>query len=245
MIQLFYYQNMNLGDELSRYIVEKLSGDSVTYCNPFSLKKFLRNHLSAVKQRISGHKDRIPNLLAFSRKRVLIAVGSLIEHSTPHCIVWGTGMAQKEILPTGGEFLITRGYESKKLLEAHGFDVKSSLAGDPALLMPRIFHPWVEKVKGRIGVIPHVSEFEELSNRFKGKDKFELIDFRTRNVESILCKLLSCELVYSSSLHGIILSHAYGIDCIRFKNNALGGGVIINFWIICHLWLFLIMIHFL
>lgn len=224
MIRLFYYQNKNLGDQLSRYIVEKLSGDSVTYCNPYSFKNYVRNHLSAVKQLLSGHSDRIPTLLAFSRKKVLIAVGSLIEHSTSHCVVWGTGMAQAQLIPVGGVFLITRGYKSKILLEKYGYKVKSSLAGDPALLMPIIYHPCVKKVKGRIGIIPHVSEYVELANLFRDNDKFELIDFRTRNVEETLQKLLACERIYSSSLHGIILSHAYGIDCYRFKNNVLGGG---------------------
>lgn len=224
MIRLFYYQNLNLGDQLSFYIVKKLSEKEIVYCNPFSFYRYLRNHLSAIKHILKGHKNRIPILCAFSREKVLIAVGSLIEHSTNNCVVWGTGMAQKEKVPMGGEFLITRGYESKKLLEDCGFTVISRSAGDPALLMPKIFCPIVRKIKGKIGIVPHVSEFSEVQNYFCGKEKFELIDFRTKDVEGTITQLLSCEFVYSSSLHGIILCHAYGINCIRFKNNEIGGG---------------------
>ena len=45
MIKLFYYST-NFGDELSRYIVEKLSGDKVKFTYPWSLRLFVRNVLA-------------------------------------------------------------------------------------------------------------------------------------------------------------------------------------------------------
>lgn len=224
MIRLYYYNNNNLGDELSRYIVEKLSGENVKYCNPFSWKRFFHNYLSAIKQLIFNHQERIPKLLAFSSKKVLICVGSLIESSSSRCIVWGTGWAQNNIFPTGGHFLITRGYESKKLLEKIGFKVHSNMAGDPALLMPLLYSPNCEKSKGKIAIIPHVSEFDNIVSSFSNESEFTIINFRTIDIEETINILLTCDFVYSSSLHGIILSHAYGISCVRFKCKEIGGG---------------------
>lgn len=229
MIRVFYYFN-NVGDELSRYIVEKLSGEKVKYCNPFSWSTLVHNYCSAIKQLLFNHIDVIPQLLAFSSKKVLVGVGSLIESSTSNCIIWGAGMAQANKLPKGGNFLITRGYESKKLLENNGFIVKSKLAGDPALLMPIIFNPKSERIKGRIGVIPHISEYKEINSLLLGTG-FEIINFRTNQIEETIKLLLTCDFIYSSSLHGIILSHAYGIKCVRFFKNDIGG-VISNLEII-------------
>ena len=49
-------------------------------------------------------------------------------------------------------------------------------------------------------------------------------------IEEIIDSIVSCEKVYSSSLHGIIVSHAYNIPCewVKFSNNILGDNT--KFW---------------
>lgn len=224
MIPLFYYDNLNLGDSLSPWIVERLSGDQVVYKVPLSLKKILRRVATAIHLIILGKCGLVCKQLSFTLKPIIIAVGSLLEHSTNRCVCWGTGMAQPTKKIQGGRFIMTRGKLSRQVLIEQGFIVESEICGDPALLMPRLFCPNVEPVSGRIGVIPHVSEFETVCEKISKNKNFYLIDFRTKDVSEAISKLLSCEYVYSSSLHGLILCHAYGIPCSWFQINVFKGG---------------------
>ena len=162
--------------------------------------------------------------LSFTLKPVLIAVGSLLEASTKNAVCWGTGMAQQNKIPSGGRFIMTRGFLSKKILEDSGYTVESKICGDPAFLMPVIFNPVVANNKQKVGIIPHVSQVEVVKNILSKKNEFEIIDFRSTNVEENISILKSCSFVYSSSLHGIILCHAYGIPCLWFYFTELGGG---------------------
>ncbi len=224
MIKLFWYNNNNFGDEISPYIVEKLSGDKVCFRQTLSLRHLLINSAKSINQCIKGNFSIAKKLMAFSFKPVLIAVGSLLESSTPKSICWGTGMAQRAIKPTGGRFIITRGFLSKKVLEEYGYHVESTIAGDPAILMPLLFNPAVNVQQRCVGIIPHVSEYRSICQLLDGVNSIKVVDFRTADVEKTICLLKSFSVVYSSSLHGLILCHAYGIPCIWFQNNSLPGG---------------------
>ena len=156
MIYLFYYKN-NLGDILSYYIIKKISGEDIRFTNPLSIKIVMHDLLSFGKLLIKRQWKTAASRITFSFKPVIIGVGSLLEHSTSNCITWGTGMAQKHMIPSGGRFLITRGYLSKQVLENVGFKVESEICGDPALLMPLLYKPNIEIMTDKIGVIPHIS----------------------------------------------------------------------------------------
>ena len=43
---------------------------------------------------------------------------------------------------------------------------------------------------------------------------YKIIDLRTTDIESVICEILSCKYILSTSLHGIIVSHAYGIPAL-------------------------------
>lgn len=224
MIPLFYYDNPNLGDSLSPWIVENLTGERIVYKYPYSVGNVYRKLLTSVHLLLIGKWRLAFKQFSFSFHPIIIAVGSLLEHSTTKCIVWGTGMAQPSKTPQGGRFIMTRGQLSRKVLLDNGFKVESEICGDPALLMPLLYHPQVSTVSGRIGIIPHVSEFDVAKEKLSENDVFFFIDFRTNNVENTISQLLTCEYVYSSSLHGLILCHAYGIPCSWFQINVFKGG---------------------
>lgn len=224
MINLFWYNNPNFGDMLSPYIVSSFSGESISFKNPLSLSGFLRNNLLAFKFALKGRFGLAKRLASFTRKPVIIAVGSLLEHSTKYCICWGTGMAQKSLKPSGGRFIMTRGFLSKTVLEEAGFKVESDICGDPALLMPLLISPKIKSIHHRIGVIPHVSEVDEVRECLKNDAQKVIIDFRTKEYEPTIRELLECSFVYSSSLHGLILCHAYGIPCLWFQVHKFAGG---------------------
>lgn len=224
MTPLFYYDISNFGDSLSPWIVQNLTNDKVVYKYPYSVKNVLRNLATSIHLLAIGKSNLAIRQLSFTLKPVIIAVGSLLEHSTKRCVAWGTGMAQPTKIPHGGRFIMTRGKLSRSVLVENGFAVESEICGDPALLMPLLCHPQVEPIEGRIGVIPHVSEYEYVKEQLANHKDFYFLDFRTKEVNETISKLLTCQYVYSSSLHGLILCHAYGIPCSWFQVNVFKGG---------------------
>lgn len=80
--------------------------------------------------------------------------------------------------------------------------------GDPALLIPEIFNPPVEK-KYEVGVIVRWPEADWKACKIDPSVK--VIDFGTKKIEQTLSDILSCKRILSSSLHGVILADAYNI----------------------------------
>ena len=154
-----------------------------------------------------------------------LCIGSIIEsRSNEHSIIWGAGciskdkpfMKPKKVLAVRGP--LTR----KRLLEA-GVECPE-IYGDPALLLP-LYYKSVRKKKYKIGVIPHYVDknckiVDEL--RLEG---IKIIDVQNYvNFTDVIDEVNECELVLSSSLHGLILSDAYGIPNIwvEFSQNIIG-----------------------
>lgn len=106
-----------------------------------------------------------------------------------------------------------------------GFDVPE-VYGDPALLLPRYFAPKIEK-KYKYGIVPHYADYKIVENWFKTCDDIYLIDMMTNDVESKTIEFLQCEKIISSSLHGIIIAHAYGIPAVwqKFSHSVFGDDI--------------------
>lgn len=58
---------------------------------------------------------------------------------------------------------------------------------------------------------------------FKEKygDLYKVIDLRTRDIKRVIIEITSCRRILSTSLHGIIVSHAYGIPALWIRHNVL------------------------
>lgn len=67
-------------------------------------------------------------------------------------------------------------------------------------------------------MISNMINYEDLKIIFGNSIEFEVINMMTSNVEETIDKITSCKFIYSCSLHGLILSHAYGIPCIWFQD---------------------------
>ena len=106
-----------------------------------------------------------------------------------------------------------------------GYDCPE-IYGDIGLLLSKFYNPSVVK-KYKLGIIPHFSEYEKCVTLFGNMKNVLVIDL-CRDIEPVIDDILSCEQTMSSSLHGIIESHAYGISCCWFMFNdteqKLGGG---------------------
>jgi pyruvyltransferase len=137
----------------------------------------------------------------------LLGVGSILESAKQNDVVWGSGFIRDQLpvnIP-GLRVLATRGPLSARIL---GSDCK--VFGDPALLLPLMYNPKQHK-NCKVGLIPHYVEakhprWAELA-RIRGN---RVINVRQpwKNFVDAICE---CEVVTSSSLHGVIIAEAYGI----------------------------------
>ena len=143
----------------------------------------------------------------------LLAIGSIIPHIKTNDIVWGSGLARDILVkqPTGLNILALRGP-----LTAKGIKSDCTCFGDPALLLPKMYNPKV-KVVNKLGTIPHYIEKGKIDGEF-------LIDIED-NWKEVVHDIKSCEIIASSSLHGIVVAEAYGIPAIWIEpsNKIIGG----------------------
>lgn len=197
----------NFGDLLSRYIVEKLSGLEIE-------KYYWRN--------IDVHLD---------------AVGSILdcEEICAPSVIWGSGFLSSQSylkikLVKLRQFLrrkygnpqicAVRGLLTNDIIKKAGL-ASSNVFGDPALLLPAIYKPIAIKKKYKIGIILHYSH---INGRLDSTDegvKFIDINRKYSDIETFIDEVLECDFILSSSLHGIIISNAYEIPCVRLKINGL------------------------
>ncbi|MBN2572306.1 MAG: glycosyltransferase [Ignavibacteriales bacterium] len=199
----------NFGDELSPYIIERIFNvrihNSKSYGPYYNIRERLFNKLLKPLSKLELHYKIVP--------KEIFAVGSVIRFSKKNTLVWGSGIIDKNDKILGGKFLAVRGYKTKKRLEELGLN-PPDVMGDPALLMPLIYHPRVIKTK-ILGIIPHYVDIDMFSKTSEAD--ILIIDLRSSNIEEVIDKIISCEYIISSSLHGLIVSHAYNIPALWFK----------------------------
>ncbi len=191
----------NYGDLLGKYLVGKISGKKVVFAWP---SKFSINDFFAP---------------------IYVTVGSILTNVNYKCIVWGSGIISQQATIKKAKFLSVRGPQTRKFLINLGYKVPE-IYGDPALLLPRYFNPVIEK-KYRYGIIPHYNDLKTVKEWYKDKADMVLIDMMTEDIESKTMEFLQCEKIISSSLHGIIIAHAYGIPAVwqKFSDKVFGDDI--------------------
>jgi len=191
----------NYGDLLGVYIVEKMSQKQVVFAHP--------------KKR--SFKDLL--------QPIYVTAGSILAHVNKKCIVWGSGIIKKDQVVKPAKFLAVRGPETRNNLLKQGYDVPE-IYGDPGLLLPRYYNPVITK-KYKLGIIPHYVDIEIAIQLTSNQSDIHIIDLMTNDIEKTTDQILQCKRVISSSLHGLIVSHAYGIPAvwIQFSDNLFGDNI--------------------
>ncbi len=171
-------------------------------------------------EKISGKKP----VVAPPSQQHILAVGSILRIANQNSIVWGSGFISKKgnIKYKPLKVCAVRGPLTRKLLLKKGIETPE-IYGDPALLMPRFYHPKVEK-KYKLGVIPHYRDIQHPVVKQLEQQGAHILDI-TKSAEAFIDDLLECEHTISSSLHGLIASDSYGIpnQWITLKNELTGG----------------------
>jgi len=152
-----------------------------------------------------------------SGRKHLYAVGSILTAGLQDATVWGSGVLNPVISyrleKRKFDVRSVRGPLTRIVLTDYGYKVPE-IFGDPAMLMPEIYQPADTEKKYRYGLILHKDYRSE--NDLSGEESLK-IDICTSDYKDFINKIVSCDMIISSSLHGIILAEAYGVRAVLLK----------------------------
>lgn len=221
-----YYYQKNFGDELSRYLVEKLVENvDVVRCKPFSFQKIVKDIIRYV---LHPSKANLYSLCLYKPlTRKYIVTGSIIEEADCSTVVWGAGvscLATK--IPSRCEIISVRGPLTLDCIKKAGLATKGIGMGDPALLLPLIYNPVGIGKSCQLGIVVHNIDSEYIISDIISRHvdtKIRIIKLNTANIEKVVQAILECTFILSTSLHGIIVAHSYNISARWIEHNPLLG----------------------
>ena len=156
------------------------------------------------------------------KKRHMNSVGATIFSSYQTTTIWGSGVHHAE-----GIFLKSlhyfplrrldirsvRGPLSREVLLSMGHKCPE-VYGDPAVLMPLIYQPHVDKTNEVLVIVQIRSEV-----KFRAAHPgLNMVSMNINDYKSVIDAIASSKKVISSSLHGIILAESYGVPAVMFRS---------------------------
>lgn len=192
--------NNNWGDDINKYFFEDISRCKVRCINHSMLFKIIK-------------------------VRSYSCIGSIIGYfNAKHYEVWGSGLIErnKRIRYLPDKIHSVRGPLTREELLKKGVSCPEQY-GDPALLISRYYRKLVDKTYAW-GIIPHYSDENNPVLQEFLESHSDVILISMRNYDDwheIMEKILSCNRVISSSLHGLIMADSYGVrNCwVKFSDN--------------------------
>jgi pyruvyltransferase len=152
-------------------------------------------------------------------------IGSIIHelYINKNAIICGAGIGSRnEKFDRPNKVIMVRGPITRQRFLELRFECPE-VYGDPMLAFPKFYNPSISK-KYKIGIIPHIIDTDIMRIKLKEinekhKLNYRLIDLNVtaNQVESVICDILECDYTISSSLHGLIASHAYNIPTMWLK----------------------------
>lgn len=200
----FGLQAENFGDNLMADLLEVF----------FSLK------VNYVKQR-SAELLGVGSILdSYYRRKKRVSLLSRRPWRTLH--VWGSGFMDENsaaVWPQRLKFHAVRGpLTAARISQPH------LPLGDPALLLPMLW-PANGVKRFAVGIVPHFATLSLFRDRYESilPKNWHIIDLLQKPKE--ICALISaCDVVISSSLHGLIVADAFGVPSRWMKpENAIKG----------------------
>ncbi|MEP2770530.1 MAG: polysaccharide pyruvyl transferase family protein [Fulvivirga sp.] len=176
-------------------------------------------------EKITGKTVRFQKTSRMPWPKTHMVIGSILAAAKRNCIIWGAGLIDRKTKVGPAIFYAVRGPLTREILIKQGHKVPE-VYGDPAILLPRFLKPKVIS-NAEIGIIPHIVDYEMV--KVKVDDRIKVIDL-TKDIEEVVKDICSCSFTFSSSLHGIIVSHAYGIPSrwVKFSDKLYGDGIKFN-----------------
>lgn len=214
--KIFWYRGQkcrNFGDLISPYLYTKFTQKEPKFVNP------------------TKNPDK---------QHIYLTVGSILSWSNPNTIIWGSGIiSKKERLKKPHKVISTRGPLTYQHFKTKFPKLKlpnPPIYGDPALLLPRFYQPNQTTRKYQLGIVPHKVDYKKIKQLLKGTKlntntniKLIKLDIPYTNeaIHRVIDEINECEHILSSSLHGIIVAHAYQIPAtwVKFSNKLYGDDI--------------------
>lgn len=154
-----------------------------------------------------------------------LVIGSILGGANERAEVWGSGFIHENEQVIGPPRAVhaVRGPLSRERLLKQGVDCPE-VYGDPALLLPRFFNPQVSK-RYSVGIIPHyIDKAHSWLEPWRRDPQVLVLDVEG-GIQKFVRAVKSCEVILSSSLHGLICADAYGVPnaWIQFSDDVIGG----------------------
>jgi hypothetical protein len=158
-----------------------------------------------IVEKLSGRPPRF-----VPRGKGLLAIGSIIKFAAAGVPVWGSGTPRMtDKLDPAADYRAVRGPLTRELVLKSGAQCPA-VFGDAAWFLPRLYQPATKTKRFKLGLIRHYAHDKEL---FANDDVKVISVIRAgyEGIEQFVDEIMECEAVLTTSLHGLIVSHAYGI----------------------------------
>lgn len=190
--------NYNWGDDLNIYFLSELSQKKIEVCPDTYITRL------------------------FNVETYMCIGSTLANYNLKNTIIWGSGLINDKtsslitVKPKG--ITAVRGPKTRNWLLEQEICCPE-VYGDPALLLPLYYKPNVNEEKKYIGLIPHYIDLENENVRKLEKEKnVKLIKVQNyKKWTDFIDEINQCCFVISSSLHGLIVSEAYGVPSVWAK----------------------------
>lgn len=183
-----WYEPRNFGDWIGPYLYEAKAGRRPYFCP--------QKHMGLLGCTMSA--------------------GSILRHiiHDDSAVVWGSGIiSAQDSFRHPKRVIAVRGPLTRNRFHELGYECPE-IYGDPAMLLPRFYMKKNLSTSHAIGLIPHFID----RHLFRSDSEDLLIIDPTRPVEVVVDAISSCRLTFSSSLHGVIVSHAYGVPSVWIRS---------------------------
>ena len=156
----------------------------------------------------------------------LMMCGSVLNFANEHSVIWGTGFMHRQSTLEGcsmdmsKQIHAVRGPLTEKRLGELGIEADVPY-GDPSMLLKKfndIDTP--DHAKYKFGVVPHYID----KMRVEGWPD-DILNINVADGTFVMInKMLQCEYIISSSLHGLIVADTYGIPAlwVKLSDNLVG-----------------------
>jgi pyruvyltransferase len=172
-------------------------------------------------ERITGEK---PTFVSPNDGRPFIVTGSIFKGDI-RGVVWGAGCAfereVENVNPPGDlEIAAMRGKLSTEAVMNAGHS--PTAYGDPGFLLPCFYTPKVYP-KVNVAIMCSWVDYDDVILKFPGVPVINSMD---HGIEGTVDRIFSCDLLLSSTLHGLVAGAAYGIPTrwVSFSDRMVGDG---------------------
>lgn len=198
----WYWHTTNFGDNLNKWLIEKLSNKKVV--------------------NINSNYD-------FTNHTVYSSIGSILQKNFKYKVdVWGSGCmysSSTKYIINVNKIHAIRGKLSRKVALNSSIQCPE-IYGDPAILLPLFYQSKVKRKTHSIGLLPHYIDHDsEWVLKYKDCNDVKFIDI-LQPIEKVIDDINSCNYVISSSLHGLIAADVYNIPSlwVEFSDKVRGNG---------------------